>query len=319
MNAPDKTDAGTASKPGPPAQTRRIAFLNQKGGVGKTTTTCNLGAALAEAGCRVLLIDLDPQSHLSLHLGVDGETVGSTVYDLFLNPDLPVTDALVQVRPNLWLVPATVDLAAAESELASVQGRNEILRRHIDSVCKNYDCVLIDCPPSLGLLTINALAGVDELIVPMQAHFLALQGVGKLLETVSLVSKGVNDQLRVSGVVLCNHETQSTHGKEVVGELEQFFEEARGSGQPWEDAKVFTPVIRRNIKLAEAPSFGQTIFDYAPWCPGAIDYRTLAERLMREWNAKESAVAVATSEVKPETTEEAQPAQDPSAGALDGG
>ena len=301
MEAQDTSDAGNASQPGPPAHTRRIAFLNQKGGVGKTTTTCNLGAALAEAGCRVLLIDLDPQSHLSLHLGVDGETSGATVYDLFLDPDLDVADVLVQVRPNLWLIPATVDLATAESELAGSAGRNEILDQHIKKVMQHYDCVLIDCPPSLGLLTINALAAVDELFIPMQAHFLALQGVGKLLETVALVSKGVNDQLTVSGVVLCNHETQSTHGKEVVGELEQFFEESRGSGQPWQDAKVFKPVIRRNIKLAEAPSFGQTIFDYAPWCPGAIDYRTLAERLLREWAGQDSAVVSATSEPKPDT------------------
>ena len=300
MDSSQKTDAGTASNPGPPAHTRRIAFLNQKGGVGKTTTTCNLGAALAEAGCRVLLIDLDPQSHLSLHLGVDGETSGATIYDLFLNPELGIADALVQVRPNLWLVPATVDLAAAENELANNPDRNEILPRHMEKVRGDYDCVLIDCPPSLGLLTINALAASDELIVPMQAHFLALQGVGKLLQTVSLVSKGVNDQLKVSGVVLCNHETQSTHGKEVVGDLEQFFQEARGSGEPWQDAKVLTPVIRRNIKLAEAPSFGQTIFDYAPWCPGAIDYRTLAERLLREWHSEESKSVVVTSELKPE-------------------
>ena len=269
----------------PPDSIRRISLLNQKGGVGKTTTTCNLGAALAEAGCRVLVIDLDPQSHLSLHFGVDGETAGRSVYDLFVDPEVTITDTMVKVRPNLSLVPAVVDLAAAETELSGVEGRNEILRRHIDSVADEFDCVLIDCPPSLGLLTLNALAATEEVIVPMQAHFLALQGVSKLLETVALVSQGVNDSLRVSGVILCNHETQSTHGREVVAELQEFFDSSRGSGQPWENAQVFMPAIRRNIKLAEAPSFGQTIFDYAPWCPGAIDYRTLAERLMRGWTS----------------------------------
>ena len=270
----------------PPDSIRRISLLNQKGGVGKTTTTCNLGAALAEAGCRVLVIDLDPQSHLSLHFGVDGETAGLSVYDLFVDPKVTITDTMVKVRPNLSLVPAVVDLAAAETELSGVEDRNEILRRHIDSVAHDFDCVLIDCPPSLGLLTLNALAATEEVIVPMQAHFLALQGVSKLLETVALVSQGVNDSLRVSGVILCNHETQSTHGREVVAELQEFFDSSRGSGQPWEDAQVFMPAIRRNIKLAEAPSFGQTIFDYAPWCPGAIDYRTLSERLMRGWASR---------------------------------
>jgi chromosome partitioning protein len=250
-----------------------------------------LGAALAEAGCRVLVIDLDPQSHLSLHFGVDGETNGCSVYDLFVDPSVTITDTMVKVRPNLSLVPAVVDLAAAETELSGVEDRNEILRRHIDSVAKDFDCVLIDCPPSLGLLTLNALAATEEVIVPMQAHFLALQGVSKLLETVALVSQGVNDSLRVSGVILCNHETQSTHGREVVAELQEFFESSRGSGQPWENAQVFMPAIRRNIKLAEAPSFGQTIFDYAPWCPGAIDYRTLSERLMRGWASKSGEAA----------------------------
>ncbi|MCP4895070.1 MAG: ParA family protein, partial [Actinomycetales bacterium] len=138
----------------------------------------------------------------------------------------------------------------------------------------------LDCPPSLGLLTLNALAAVDEVIVPMQAHFLALQGVGKLLETVRLVAAQVNPSLRVGGIALCMHETQSTHGKEVVAELDSFLSEATGSGLPWDGATVLRPAIRRNIKLAEAPSFGQSIFDYAPWCPGAIDYRKLAQRFI---------------------------------------
>ena len=299
MDGHAQPDSGSNPGPVPLSRTRRIALLNQKGGVGKTTTTCNLGAALAEAGCRVLLLDLDPQGHLSLHLGVDGETSGATVYDLFTDPEATAADAMIKVRPNLALIPAVVDLAAADSELADIADRNEIIRRRLEPVLGDFDCLLIDCPPSLGLLTLNALAAVDEVMVPMQAHFLALQGVGKLLETVGLVSQGVNDQLKVSGIVLCNHETQSTHGREVVQELDAFFEGERGSGQPWQDARVLRPAIRRNIKLAEAPSFGQTIFDYAPWCPGAIDYRKLAERLLDTWRNEDGSNAERTAETKP--------------------
>ena len=254
--------------------------------MGKTTTSCNLAAGIAEEGRNVLAIDLDPQAHLSLHLGVDGDSVGTTVYDLLVDPDADVEDAMVQVRDHLWLLPAAVDLAAAESELAGESDRNDLLRRRLEPILHRFDFVILDCPPSLGLLTLNALAAVEEVVVPMQAHFLALQGVGKLLETVRLVAANVNPDVKVGGIVLCMHETQSTHAREVVGEIDSFLQEAQGSGLPWDGATVLRPAIRRNIKLAEAPSFGKSIFDYAPWCPGAIDYRKLAQRFVASWDAR---------------------------------
>ena len=259
---------------------RISALLNQKGGVGKTTSTVSIGAAIALLGRRTLLIDLDPQAHLSLHLGVDGSSVGKTVYDALVEPDCDIRDCLVQVRDNLWLLPSTTDLAGAETELAAHPDRNRILRERFEEIRGEFDFVLIDCPPSLSVLTLNGLCLADEVVVPMQAQFLAMQGLTKLLETVEILTQSLNPTLKVGGVVLCMHETQTSHSREVVQELAGFFDEHVGSGMPWDGAKVFMPAVRRNIKLAEAPSFGQTIFDYAPWCPGAIDYRALGERFV---------------------------------------
>ena len=292
----------TNSKPG-----RIIAMLNQKGGVGKTTSAVNLGAAVAQTGRRVCLIDLDPQAHLTLHLGIDADRVQRTVYDLLIDPDCTVWDVLIpDARPNLDVILAEVDLAGAETELAGMPDRQAILRRKFAVIADIYDLVLIDCPPSLGLLTLNALTLADELFVPMQAHFLALQGVGRLLETVGLVCQSVNPDLRVSGIVLCMHEAQTTLAKEIVADLDAFFEQCRDQDVPWRDCRVLRPPIRRNIKLAEAPSFGKTIFDYAPWCRGALDYRKLAEQLVQRPTERKPAQTVV--EPKPERAEtEAEP------------
>src|SRR4029453_18905022 len=207
-------------------QPRIVAMLNQKGGVGKTTSTVNLGAALAEAGKRVCLVDLDPQAHLTFHLGIPPEYVQRTAYDLLIDPDCYATDAIINARPNLDVILAEVDLAAAETELAQTENRQSILRQKLGSIASSYDVVIIDCPPSLGLLTLNALSLAGEVFVPMQAHFLALQGVGKLLETVSLVCQSINPSLRVTGIVLCMHEHQTTLAKEIVNDLDAFFAEA---------------------------------------------------------------------------------------------
>jgi len=280
-------DSSAATQPRT-ATTRIIAMLNQKGGVGKTTSAVNLGAAMAQDGRRVCLIDLDPQAHLTLHLGIDASELDRTVYDLLIDPDCRAEDVLIRrARPNLDAMLAEVDLAGAETELAAAPDRQDILRRKFQPLADDYDLVLIDCPPSLGLLTLNALTLATEIFVPMQAHFLALQGVGRLLETVGLVCRSVNPALRVTGIILCMHEGQTTLAKEVVADLDAFFQSMRDRDVPWRDCRVLRPPVRRNIKLAEAPSFGKTIFDYEPWCPGALDYRKLAQHLMEHWNGQE--------------------------------
>ena len=275
--------------PNPPRPVRLIALMNQKGGVGKTTTTVNLAASFARAGRPTLVIDLDPQAHASLHLGVDPGSDRASLYDCLIDPAFDASSALVRVNPNLWVLPSTTDLAAAETELAGMPERERRLEKVLTALGGRFEFVLIDCPPSLGLLTINALAAAREVLIPMQAHFLALQGVGKLLETVGLVSKAINPRLRVAGVVLCAHDASSTHTREVVADMDAFFEQARqaaGEGNlPWKFARVFRPAIRRNIKLAECPSFGKTIFDYAPQAPGAEDYAALGAALLRDWDA----------------------------------
>lgn len=263
---------------------RRIAIINQKGGVGKTTTTVNVGAALARAGHRVLMVDLDPQAHLSLHLGLDPQDQLPSVYDL-LTGGTTIAKARRKTSANLWLVPSSIDLAGAEVELVSTVGREVILRDLLDQHVSNngrpapYDYVLMDCPPSLSVLTLNGLCAAQEVIIPLQPHYLALQGLGKLLETVSLVSQRINPGLKVSGVALCMHEQGTRLAGEVVEDVRAFFETARGTNVPWAETHVFNAVIRRNIKLAESPSYGQSIFDYAPDSNGAKDYESLSAEI----------------------------------------
>ena len=258
---------------------KTCAVANQKGGVGKTTTVANLGAALADAGRSVCVMDLDPQSHLTLHLGVEPGDADLSMYDVLVG-QADLAGACRQVGQRLWLAPAVIDLAAAESELAGTVGREQILADQLAGAHLPFDLVLIDCPPSLGLLTLNALSAADELFIPLQPHFLALQGLGRLLQTVSLVQRRINPRLRVGGVMLCMYESTTRLAGEVVRDLREFFEAGRSGRSPWSGARIFDACIRRNIKLAECPSYGKTIFEYEPASHGADDYRQLAREFL---------------------------------------
>jgi chromosome partitioning protein len=288
-DAEDEAEAASAPHPDAqlpkPAAPRVLALMNQKGGVGKTTTAVNVGAALANLGLNVLCIDLDPQAHLTLSLGIEPEQIDKSNYDLLTDPD---TTAMEVVRytarddQRLAVLPAETNLAGVESELADQVATGlaqTILRNKTADLVQQFDYVLLDCPPSLGLLTINALTMAQQIVVPMQAHFLALQGMTKLFETIGMVRQGINPDLTVAGVVLCMHEGNTLLANEVIGELEGFFRGARGTDQPWAEGQVFQPPIRRNIKLAEAPSFGQSVHAYAPGSNGARDYLAVARSI----------------------------------------
>jgi chromosome partitioning protein len=277
---------------------RTIALMNQKGGVGKTTTTVNLGAALAELGQRVCLIDLDPQAHLTINYGVEPTDETVSAYDVLIN-DRSFLEAVHKVEERIALVPSSIDLAAAEIELVSVLGRETILKEKLEQATHDFDYILLDCPPSLGLLTINALAVATEVIIPMQPHFLALQGVAKLLETVQLVGRRMNPKLTVSGVLLTMFESQTKLSSEVVAELNRFIEEGKTQNLPWSGARIFNTRIRRNIKLAESPSFGQHILKYEPTSNGAADYRALAKEVVGMVEGERIMAAVAEGVARP--------------------
>ncbi|TDJ77107.1 MAG: ParA family protein [Planctomycetota bacterium] len=258
---------------------RRIAVINQKGGVGKTTTCANLGAALARAGRRVALIDLDPQADLSMHVGVEADAGECSTYAVLLG-DLPLADALRETStPGLSIVPSHIDLSGAELELASAIGRETILRDAVQrweadgratTGSAPADYVLFDCPPSLGLLSINALAAAREVLITLQTEFFALQGMSKLVEIVALLRRRMNPELAITGILPCLYDSRLKLAREVLGEIRTYFPE-----------QVFRTAIRTNVKLAEAPSYGQTIFEYAPTSRGARDHDLLAAEVMQ--------------------------------------
>lgn len=256
-----------------------ISVVNQKGGVGKTTTTVNLGAALAEKGKKVLLIDIDAQSNLSTHLGLGvkedltemaevSKGPEWTVYDV-LKGTKRIQDVVIKRSANLDVVPSSLLLSAADLELGGVVGRELLLKRAIDKVREQYDVILIDCPPTLGLLSLNALAAVDQVIVPVQSEYLALHGVRQLLDTIDQVRSVYNQNLVVGGVLICLHDSRKRLARAVADTIRNYFGDL-----------VFATVIRENVALAEAPAKGQTIFEYLPKSPGAEDYLALSEEVL---------------------------------------
>jgi chromosome partitioning protein len=265
---------------------RSIAVINQKGGVGKTTTAVNLSAGLAKAGKRVAIVDLDPQAHATLHLGVDPRSARNTTYHL-LTGDAEFAGLWRTADDGLKVAAAHLDLAAAEVELAGVVGREVILRDKLAKVASDLDYLIIDCPPSLGLLTLNALAAVEDVFLPLQPHFLALHGLSKLMQTVGLVASRLNDRLRMAGVVLCLYESGTRLATEVAGDVDQYFTHLRNEGPVWQHVRLFSSKIRRNIRLAEAPSYGQSIFGYDAHSAGAADYASLTSEVLSYYAGRE--------------------------------
>lgn len=254
---------------------KRIAVINQKGGVGKTTTAVNLAAAWADAGQSVCLLDLDPQAHASAHLGLIPNAERPSMYDVLVR-GRRLQEVRTNVLPGLDLVGSDLNLAGAEIELAGVVGREMILRDALAADDHSAPTIVMDCAPSLGVLTLNALAAATEVVIPLQPQYFALHGLERLLETTAIVARRINPALRVTAVVACQYDGQVRLTHEVLNEVVEFLERSRGRNLPWSEARLLNTRVRRNIRLAECPSFGQTIFQYAPKSNGAEDYRALA-------------------------------------------
>ena len=265
---------------------RSIAIMNQKGGVGKTTSTVNISAALAATGKRVCVVDLDPQAHATLHLGADLGYDARSVYDV-LTGKCKIADVRRQVDENLWLIPAHLDMVGAELELASIPGRELILRDELAEDNFPVDYLFVDCPPSLGLFTLNALTAVQDVFVPLQPHYLALHGFMRLVETLEVVAKRLNKSLRLSGILLCMFDVTKL-ADEVSQDVITFFEQRDKLPAVCRDAVIFETKIRRNIRLAEAPSHGSPIFNYDPNSSGAEDYRNLAAEITEKFGTARS-------------------------------
>lgn len=276
---------------------KRISIINQKGGVGKTTTAANLGAALARMGKRVVVIDLDPQANLTVHLGVETREGAPSIYHVLLEEKTLAEVLRPSSQANLWVAPSNLDLAGAEVELVSEIGREQRLREGIDAWIRSFtsvgqpepaDFIIIDCPPSLGLLSVNGLCAATDVFIAVQTEFFALRGLTKLLELVDLVKRRLNPTLDVSGIIAGLYDARRNLNREVLEELRSFF-----------GNRVFQTVIRENVRLAEAPSHGKSIFDYAPESHGATDYRELAKEVLALANMNVAEPAPAPASVNP--------------------
>lgn len=249
---------------------KAIAIFNQKGGVGKTTTNINLAACLAIKGKKVLVLDIDPQGNTTSGLGISKKDLEYSTYDVLIDSNINVRDCIIKTRvKGLDIIPASTDLAGAEVELVSKKRREMRLKHALEKVYDDYDYIFIDCPPSLGLLTINSLTAVDSVLIPIQCEFYALEGVSQLMSTIDLVKKNMNPKLEIQGVILSMFDGRTNLSIQVVQEVKKYFKN-----------KVYSTVIPRNVRLAEAPSYGMPITEYDPKSKGAQAYREFAEEFI---------------------------------------
>lgn len=248
--------------------TRVIALVNQKGGVGKTTSTINIGAGLAKKGKRVLLVDLDPQGNLTYSLGIKADEVSPTIYQV-MKDEATAKDAII--KGEFDVIPANIQLSGAELELSSVAGRELILKEALEPLLPDYDYILIDAPPALNMLTINALTACQEVFIPLQAEYLSLNGMLQLTNTVALVSKRLNNDLKITGVIATLYDARKNLNREVIEAIQERFKDS-----------LFKTYIRDNIALAEAPSYGKDIFSYQPNSNGANDYLKLVDEIIKQ-------------------------------------
>ncbi len=253
----------------PQRESKVIAVINQKGGVGKSTSVINLSACLGENKKKVLVIDFDPQGNSTSGYGIEKDELEHDVYDVILD-DFPIEDAIIETcEPNVFIVPATIQLATAEIELVSLEKRESVLKEAVSRVKDEFDYVFIDCPPSLGLLTINALIAADSLIIPIQCEYYALEGVAKLLESMEMVKRHKNPNLEIFGVLMTMYDSRTTLSKQVVDEVKKYFGKT-----------MFKTIVPRNVKLSEAPSHGLPVIKYARVSKGSLAYMKLAKEVV---------------------------------------